>query len=66
MLADHLPDVSGFVRSRLTSLKYGDIPLQDLTICQILSRELDQYSGLSSLVTAALQLQERGKTLRME
>jgi len=64
-LVDYLPEVLELVRKQLAALKNGEIPLKDLTVCQTLSRELEQYSVLSPLAVAAHQLQIQGKTLRM-
>ncbi len=64
-LADLLPEVLKFVQEKLTSLTNREVPIKRLIVTQILSRELDQYSALSSLVVAARQLQANGKTVKM-
>ncbi len=59
-----LPMVVAMVRDRLAALKKGEIPLEQLTICRTLSRELEDYSVLTPLSAAARQLQVQGKTIR--
>jgi len=60
-----LPRVMGIVREKLAALKRRDVPLAELVITQTLSRELNEYSVLSSAAIAAQQLQTRGKALKM-
>jgi DNA polymerase-2 len=64
-LTDLLPEVLLFVREQLDLLKRREIPLEQLVITQTLSRELDGYSVLSPLASAARQLQAQGKTVKM-
>ena len=64
-LAERLPEVLLFVRERLAALKRREIPLEELVITQTLSRELDGYSVLSPVASAARQLQVLGKTIKM-
>ena len=60
-----LPEAMGIVRERLAALKRREIPLADLVVTQTLSRELNEYSVLSSAAIAAGQLRARDKTLKM-
>ena len=60
-----LPEVMGIVKDRLETLKKRAVPLAELVITQTLSRELNEYSVLSSAAIAAQQLQARDKTLKM-
>jgi len=60
-----LPEVMGIVREKLSALKKRAVPLAELVVTQTLSRELDEYSVLSSAAIAAQQLQARDKTLKM-
>jgi DNA polymerase-2 len=64
-LADHLPDVLDALRERLSALKKGEVPLEELIITQTLSRELNEYRVSTPLARAALQLQAAGRHLRM-
>ena len=63
-LVDLLPEVLEFVQDQQTSFKNGNIRLEELVVSQSLSRELDQYSVLSSLATAAHQLKVNGRNIR--
>jgi DNA polymerase I len=60
-----LPEVLAFVQGQVNALKRGEVPLEELIIRQTLSRELDGYSVLSPLATAAHQLRLQGKDVRM-
>jgi DNA polymerase-2 len=60
-----LPEVMGTVRENLSALKRRDVPLAELVVTQTLSRELVEYSVLSSAAIAAQQLKARDKTLKM-
>lgn len=64
-LAERLPEVLIFIRGRLKALKSREVPLEELVVTQTLSRELDGYSVLSPLASAARQLQIQGKTIKM-
>lgn len=64
-LANHLPDVLTFIREQLNALKCREVPLEQLVVTQTLSRELDGYSVLSPLSSAARQLQATGKPVKM-
>jgi len=59
-----LPEILEKVQGQLDSLKKREIPLEQLVVTLGLSRELDQYSVLTSLATAARQLQLDGKKVR--
>jgi DNA polymerase II len=64
-LVDRLPEVLVFVRAQLGALKSRQIPVEELVVTQTLSRELDGYSVLSPLASAAHQLQVYGKAIKM-
>ena len=64
-LVDLLPEVLIFVQERFKVLKNREMPLDELVVAQTLSRELDEYSVLSSLANVARQLQRQGKTVKM-
>jgi DNA polymerase-2 len=64
-LADLLPEVLAFVQERFNLLKEKAVPLEELVVAQTLSRELDEYSVLSPLASAARQLQGQGRTVKM-
>ena len=64
-LPEHLPEVLAFVRERFGTLKDRKVPLEELIVTQTLSRELDSYSVLSPLASAARQLQAQGRTIKM-
>jgi DNA polymerase elongation subunit (family B) len=59
------PEVLTFLREQLTLLKRKEVPLEQLVITQTLSRELDGYSVLSPLASAARQLRQQGKPVKM-
>jgi DNA polymerase-2 len=60
-----LPEAMAIVRERLYALKRREVPLEELIVTQTLSREVDQYSVLSSAAIAARQLKARDKALKM-
>src|SRR5688572_14009650 len=64
-LVDLLPEIVEMIQERVDSLKKREIPLSELIVTQILSRELNNYSVLSPLAVAARQLQLQGKTIKM-
>lgn len=64
-LINLLPEIIDFVQSQLTLLKQGQVPLEELIVSQTLSRELKGYSVMSPLATAAQQLKNHGKNIRM-
>ena len=64
-LASLFPEVLAFVQERFNLLKDRAMPLEGLLISQTLSRELDGYSVLSPLASAARQLQAQGRTVKM-
>lgn len=59
-----LPEIIEQVHNQLDALKKREIPIEQLLVTLGLSRELDQYSVLTPLATAARQLQLQGKTVR--
>ena len=64
-LPERLPEILTFVSEQLGILKNRKVPLEELVVTQTLSRELDAYSVLSPLASAARQLQVQGKTVKM-
>jgi len=64
-LVDRLPEVLAFIREKLGALKSREIDLEELIVTQTLSRELDGYSVLSPLASAARQLQGHGRNIKM-
>lgn len=64
-LPECLPAVLAFVREQFSALKNRTVPLEELVVTQTLSRELDSYSVLSPLASAARQLQAQGKAIKM-
>jgi DNA polymerase elongation subunit (family B) len=60
-----LPEVLLFTQTQLDALKSRRLPIDELVITQTLSRELDGYSVLSPLSSAARQLQAQGKSVKM-
>ena len=59
-----LPEVDGFIHSKLRALHEGRVPLEDLVMRQRLSRELGDYRSPSPAARAAQQLAGVGKTMR--
>jgi len=64
-LVDRLPEVLNRVQASLFALNHRNVPIQELLITQILSRELEKYRALSPVGRAASQLQAVGKHIRM-
>jgi len=64
-LPDMLPEVLSFIHVQLDALKSRQIPVEQLVVTQSLSRELDGYSVLSPLASAARQLQTQGRKIKM-
>lgn len=64
-LPERFPEILAFVSEQLGVLKNRKVPLEELVVTQTLSRELDAYSVLSPLASAARQLQLQGKTVKM-
>ncbi len=58
---NHLPEVLDFVQTRLETLKKREVPLNELVVTQVLSRELEHFSVLSPVAAAARQLQVEGR-----
>jgi DNA polymerase-2 len=56
-----LSGILELIQQRFTSLKERRVPIEELVVRQRLSRELSKYSALSSLFTAARQLEVDGK-----
>lgn len=62
-----IPDVQKalrLIRRKLAALHQGKIPIEQLVVCQRLSRELDAYRVSSPSARAATQLAATGKYLR--
>jgi DNA polymerase-2 len=59
-----LPEILAMVREQLQALRHGRVPLDELVVRQKLSRELEEYSVLSTARLVARQLGAYGKTLR--
>jgi DNA polymerase-2 len=64
-LTNRLPEVLSMVQERVSALSDRKIPLNDLLITQILSRELNEYRVSSPVARAAHQLQSIGRNVRM-
>jgi DNA polymerase-2 len=64
-LLDLLPEVVMFIHAKLDTLKNRQVPIEDLVVTQSLSRELNGYSVLSPLASAARQLQAQGRIAKM-
>lgn len=58
-----LPQIVGYLHSRLTDLNAGHIPPAELLVTQQLSRELDQYRLPSPAARAVAQMVASGKTV---
>ncbi len=63
-LSGRLSEILAMIQGKLTLLKEGIVPLQQLVVTQTLSRELEEYSYFSPAAIAAKQLQSRGKALK--
>jgi DNA polymerase-2 len=59
------PDVLKMLRERLSALSHRRVPVEELLVTQILSRELGEYRVPSPAARAANQLQAVGKHVRM-
>jgi DNA polymerase-2 len=64
-LIDLLPEIIETTQEKLDLLKKRIVPLSELVVTQVLSRELNNYSVLSPLAVASRQLQLEGKTMKM-
>ncbi|MGB8984347.1 MAG: DNA polymerase domain-containing protein, partial [Anaerolineales bacterium] len=58
---NRLPEALEFVQTKMEALKKRVVPLDQLVVTQILSRDLDRFSVLSPVAVAARQLQIAGK-----
>jgi DNA polymerase-2 len=63
-LPDQLPALVELLRARLTELRAGRVPLEDLLVGQRLTRDLEEYSVPSPAARAAAQLAAIGKHIR--
>jgi len=63
-LPNLLPEVLELVQNQFSLLKKREVPFEELVITQTLSRELSNYSVLSSMAVAAQQLQTQGKKVQ--
>jgi DNA polymerase-2 len=60
----YLPKLLSLIRTALTRLRTGAVPLEDLLVSLTLSRELSEYHAPSAAARAAAQLAAIGKNLR--
>jgi DNA polymerase II len=60
-LNDLLPEILALLQCQLMALKEGKILLEELVVTQILSREPEKYSVLSTAAIVAKQLRQSGK-----
>jgi DNA polymerase-2 len=63
-LSNLLPEIVAVLREQLLSLKEGKVPLEELVVSQILSREPEKYSVLSTSAIIAKQLRQHGKEVK--
>jgi DNA polymerase-2 len=59
-----LPAAVDLMRSRIDDLLQGRVPPSDLIITRRLSRDLDQFKGLSDALSAAKQMQARQRSVQ--
>jgi DNA polymerase-2 len=64
-LANAFPNILNVLQKRISALDQRAVPVQELLITQILSRELNTYRVPSSAARAACQLQAVGRSIRM-
>jgi DNA polymerase elongation subunit (family B) len=64
-LTQLMPDILSLLQERLSALNARTVPMNELLVTQILSRELAEYKVLSPAARAARQLQAAGKNVRM-
>jgi DNA polymerase elongation subunit (family B) len=62
-LSAQLPRIHNLLQSRLSTLREGKIPLEELLVSQKISRTLEEYKVPSSAARAAAQLAGIGKHL---
>jgi DNA polymerase-2 len=60
----HLPEAFALLHAAWQDLQAGRVPLEELTISQRLSREIDEYQARSPAARAALQLSRAGKSVK--
>jgi DNA polymerase elongation subunit (family B) len=63
-LTNLLPEILAMLQEQLAALKAGEVPLEELVVTQILSREPERYSVLSPSAVVARQLQALGKSVK--
>jgi DNA polymerase-2 len=63
-LTDLLPEILVTLREQLTSLKEGEVSLEELVVTQRLSREPEKFSVLSPSAIVVRQLKQYGKTVK--
>jgi DNA polymerase-2 len=64
-LKDLLPEAVRIMQERVERLYSGAVPLDELVVTNRLSREPEQYKGLSAPAEAARQLRAAGKQVRV-
>ena len=62
--ADSLPAQARLLRRRLSELRSGNVPPEELLVTQTLSRALDEYRTPSPVARAVAQLAACGKSIR--
>lgn len=60
----YFPEIQALVNENLNTLRLGKASLEDLIVCQRLSRELGEYLMPSAAARAAMQLKAIGRSLR--
>lgn len=63
-LKDCLPDIGSLIRERLSALRLGLVPPEQLIVHQTVSRTLAEYRAPVGSFSALQQLEQAGKTLR--
>ena len=64
-LPELLPEVVEMMRAQLRALKNREIPLKDLVVMHVLSKEPEEYSVLSASAVVVRQMQALGRTMKM-
>jgi len=64
-LTQLLPDILSMLQKRMSALSNRKVPIKELLVAQILSRELNEYRVPSPVARAARQLQAVGRNIRM-
>ena len=62
-LANVFPEVLSMLQAKISALNNRNVPVQELLVTQVLSRELDEYHIPSPVARAACQLQAVGKNI---